>query len=62
MPNITRGQKCYDAEFLIKLFEQLDDLLREAYYSTPPHISSKSLVKRARDIVRSILIDLYSSD
>ncbi len=49
---------CYDRDFLVELYEKLDDLLREAYYSTPPHIASKALVKKARDIIRSLLQDV----
>jgi hypothetical protein len=50
---------CYDRVFIERLLDKLDDLLREAYYSTPPNISSKSLVKKARDVIRSLLEELY---
>ena len=53
--------KCYDKDFLRRFLEQLDDLLTEAYYSTPPHISSKTLIKRAVELVRSLSLELESS-
>ncbi len=57
----SQGVKCYDKEFLERLLRKMDDLLTEAYYSTPPHISSKTLIMRARDLVRSLLLDLGCS-
>ncbi len=57
---MSRGSEtiCYDREFLERTLNKLDDLLRETYYSTPPHISSKALIKKARDIIRSLLKEM----
>jgi len=49
---------CFDKDFLEKILEQLYDLLNEAYYSTPPYIASKSLIKRAKDLTHFLRVSL----
>ncbi|MCD6301371.1 MAG: hypothetical protein J7L82_04795 [Staphylothermus sp.] len=49
-----------DRELVIRFLNQLNDILHLAYYSTPPHTSSKALIKRAKDITVSLLSVLES--
>lgn len=49
-----------DKELVLKTLKQLNEVLTEAYYSTPHHISSKMLIKRALDLARSIESSLES--
>ena len=44
-----------DRELVMRFLSQLNDILHLAYYSTPPHISSKTLIKRAKEITASLL-------
>ncbi|ADI31297.1 hypothetical protein [Staphylothermus hellenicus] len=52
---MTRDNRCVDRELFEKSLDQLNDLLLEAYYSTPPYIASKTLIKRAKELVQSLL-------
>jgi len=44
-----------DRELVMRFLNQLNDILHLAYYSTPPYISSKTLIKRAKEITASLL-------
>ncbi len=50
----TLNDPCFIKKYLDKLY----DLLYEAYYSTPPYISSKSLIYRALELTRSMRISV----
>ncbi len=52
----------FNDEFLKKVFYKLNNILSEAYHSTPNHISSKTLIERALLITRSIINYLESSE
>lgn len=45
---------------LLRVFYKLENILRKAYYSTPPHIASKTLIERALNITRSMISFLES--
>ncbi len=40
-------------ETLLRIFEKIEECLRQAYYSTPDHISSKTLIYRALLLARN---------
>ncbi len=42
-----------EIEFVKKILLKIEVCLREAYYSTPPHIASKTLVYRALLLARN---------
>jgi len=44
-----------ELELLEKILVKLENCLREAYYSTPPHIASKTLVYRALVLTRNTI-------
>jgi hypothetical protein len=52
------SRECIDRELIERFLDQLHDLLIEAYYSTPPYISSKTLIKRAKELVQSLLLTI----
>lgn len=49
---------CVDKDFLEHFLNQLYDLLVEAYYTTPPYIASRSLIKRSKDIVHLLRVSI----
>lgn len=55
---MTAKIQCIDRELFEKFLHQLNDILLEAYYTTPPHIVSKTLIKRAKELVQSMLSTL----
>ncbi|MET1159703.1 MAG: hypothetical protein ABWW65_01970 [Thermoprotei archaeon] len=55
------SKPCIDRDFIKKYLEQLLDFISMAYYTTPPHISSKSLIKRSKDLVESLIVSISSS-
>jgi hypothetical protein len=59
--NSIEQQKCIERDFIARLLDKLYDLLNEAYYTTPPYIASRSLIKRSLDLVHSTRVSLYKS-
>jgi len=57
---LEKREEYIERDLLLKVFRKLEEILREAYYSTPPHISSKSLIERALYISRSMISFLES--
>ncbi len=53
-------EKYIDREFVKKLLDKLFELLDEAYYSTPPYIASRPLIKRSLDLVHFTRVSLLA--
>ncbi len=44
------NSECLEVEAIGRILKKLEAILRDAYYSTPPHIASKTLIYRALEL------------
>jgi len=47
-----------DSELIERVFDKLYEMLIEAYYSTPPHIASRPMIKRSVELVHHLRVSL----
>ena len=50
----------YEIEAILRSLQKIDDIAREAYYSTPPHIQSKALIERIMVLSRNLYSYIYN--
>lgn len=50
----------YEVKAILKGLEKIENIAREAYYSTPSHIQSKALIERIIALSRNLYSYVYN--
>ena len=60
MTSVTCREDGYaeDPEFIVRVLDKLYKLVSEAYYTTPPHIVSRSLIKRSLELIHHLRVSI----